>query len=128
MRHDPSVPQFYAQREMIGLERKAAGLGRSGDLKKSMSQAQKRKHRQIMEKSGLLSKSSSPLPSSDSNDQVLTALTNLDSLKQPHLKRRRLSADKALVVLSGIDTTGSVENVNLNMNSISLGRGKRLLI
>lgn len=121
MRHDPSIPQFYARREMIGLERKAAGLGRTGDLKKSMSQAQKRKHRQIVVKSAFLLKSallsSSPLPTDDLDDQVSTALTDLQN--QPHPKRRRLSADKSLV----IGTTGSIEN--FNMDSISLGRRKR---
>jgi hypothetical protein len=122
VRHDPSVPQFYAQREMIGLERKAAGLGRSGDLKKSMSQAQKRKHRQIVVKSGLLSKSGL-LFSSSPSPTVSTALTNSYLLNQPHPKRRRLSADKSLVVLSEIGTTGSIENIN--MDSIPLGRWKR---
>lgn len=104
MRHDPSVPQFYSQREMIGLERKAAGLGRSGDSKKSLPQAQKRKHQKIKERSVLLS----------------TTLTNQDALapNQPPVKRRRLSADKALVI-------SEVGSENIDIDSISLGRRKR---
>jgi len=101
VRHDPSVPQFYAQWKMIGLTRKADGLGRNGDLKKSMSQAQKRKRRQIVEKSGLLSGSSS-LPPTDLDEQPL--------------KRRHLSADKALVV--------SQVGIDINVESILLGRRK----
>ena len=102
---------------MIGLERKAAGLGRSGDLKKSLSQAQKWKRQQIVVKSGLLSGLSSS-PPDNLDDQVSTTLTNLNSLNQPPPKRRCLSADKALVVSEvGIE--------NIDIESISLGRRKQ---
>lgn len=122
MRHDPSVPQFYSQREMIGLERKAAGLGRSGDLKKSLSQAQKQKHQKIVAKSALLYSPSS-LPLNDLGDHgVLTTLTNLDSLNQPPPKKRRLSADKALARVSISEVEVGSENIEID--SISLGKRK----
>lgn len=121
MRYDLSVPQFYSQREMIGLERKAAGLGRSGDWKKSLPQAQKQKHQKIVAKSALLFNSSS-LPLSDLGDHggMLTTLTNSDSLNQPPPKKRRLSADKALAQVS-ISAVGSE---SIDIDSISLGKRK----
>ena len=123
MRHDPSVPHFYTRREMNGLERKAAGLGRSGDLKKSLTHAQKRKRQQIVAKSDLLSGSSS-LPANDLrvDDEVTTILTNSNSANDPPPnKKRRLSADKALIVSEiGIE--------NINFETISLGRRKRRIL
>jgi len=111
VRHDPSIPQFYSQREMIGLERKAAGLGRSGDSKKSMSQAQRQKHWKIVAKSALLhSSSSDSLPLNDLGDHD----------KPPPPKKRRLSADKALVQVS-ISEVGCED---IDIGSISLGKRK----
>ena len=82
-----------------------------------MSQAQKRKRHQIRVKSGLSSGSSS-LPPDDLDGQVSTTLTNSNSLNLPPVKKRWLSADKALVVLEvGIE--------NVDIESISLGRRKR---
>jgi len=116
VRHDPSIPQFYAQREMIGLERKSNGLDRSGATKKSMSDAQQLKRRKIKAKTSLLS-NSSPAPSESSGTSTaLAALTSSTNL--PAVKRRRLSADKALVV-----SVVGVENVDVE--SISLGRRKQ---
>jgi len=117
VRHDPSVPQFYAQREVIGLERKSDGLGRIGTSKGSMPHTQMQKRRRIAAKSDLLS-GSSPSPPDDPHSLVSATLMDSNSLNLPPPKRRRLSADKALVV-----SVVGIENVDVE--SISLGRRKR---
>ncbi|KIM36355.1 hypothetical protein M413DRAFT_14026 [Hebeloma cylindrosporum] len=104
VRYDPALPQFYAQREVIGLERKADGLGRSGNTKKSMSRSQKQKRHRIAVKSESLHGSSSP-PPDESNTLALTTLGISNSSIPPPQKKRRLSADKALVV-SLVDESG----------------------
>jgi len=101
---------------MIGLERKSNGLDRTGATNKSMSHAQQLKRRKIKAKTSLLS-NSSPAPSESSGSSTaLAALTSSTNL--PAAKKRRLSADKALVV-----SVVGVENVDVE--SISLGRRKQ---
>jgi len=120
VRHDPSIPQFYARREMIGLERKSNGLDRTGATKKSMSHAQQLKRRKIKAKTSLLS-NSLPAPSESSasgTSTALAALTSSTNLPAAKKRRLRLSADKALVV-----SVVGVENVDVE--SISLGRRKQ---
>jgi hypothetical protein len=84
VRQDPSIPEYYAERELAGLDRRSAGLDRRGKAKKPMTKAQKRKRTSIIHSLPSLPSESSP------------AAINLPPDHPVH-KKRRVSADKALV-------------------------------
>lgn len=103
VRHDPAVPEYYAQRELTGLNRRAAGLDRRGKAKKPMTKAQKRKRTITTTEKGDMMLTSTPTSSATHTHSLASSLPpprplTLAENSHPVLKKRRISADKALAL------------------------------